>query len=206
MQFLKITSAMALVVSFVAGCGGSVDASIGGTVSGLTSGTLVLTNSVNGDTVSVSSNTTFTFPVKLPPNSQYNVIPLSTPSGLDCSNITNGSGTISQNGTDVNNVQVNCKAGSNVAVPVCVMAVGLASTNSVVLVLNNFSSAPLTVPGNQSAAFCFSNQLTPGTPFVIMVTQQPNNPVQQCTPQYSGGGGSGSIPSTGNGSAIISCA
>lgn len=209
MQFLKnkfILAALSLVAALIVACGGTVEAELGGTVSGLTGGTLVLTNSINGDTVSVSSNTTFTFPTKLSADTRYNVIPLSTPSGQDCSNITNGSGTISASGGNVTNIQVTCKAGSNVPVPVCVLAVGLASTNSVTLVLNNFTSHPLTVPANQSQSLCFNDQLTPGTAFIITVTGvQPNNPPQTCTPQYAGGGGTGSVPSSGNGSAVISC-
>ena len=208
MQFFKkkfILAVLSLVAAIVAACGGSVDAELGGSVSGLTGGTVVLTNSNNGDTVSVSSNTTFTFPTKLPADSRYNVIVLSNPAGQDCSNITNGSGTISANGSNVTNIQVTCKAGSNIPVPVCVTAFGLNPDNSVVLVLNNFTSHPLTVPANQSQPLCFNDQLTPGTAFVIRITGQLSNPPQLCTSQYPGGGGTGSVPSTGNASAVIQC-
>lgn len=205
MQFFKNTFILSFVAVIMVACGGTVDAELGGSVTGLSGGTLVLANNINGDTVSVSSNTTFTFPTKLAPDTQYNVIALTNPSGQDCSNITNGSGTISSSGANVTNIQVTCKAGSNVPVPVCVMPVGLASTNSVVLVLNNFTSHPLTVFGNQSQAVCFSDQLTPGAVFVISVNAQPTTPAQTCTPQYSGGGGSGVIPSSGNGSAVLQC-
>jgi hypothetical protein len=205
MQFLKNTSILAILSLVAVACGGTIDSELGGSVSGLTGGTVVLTNSNNGDTVSVSSNTTFTFPTKLPPDTKYNVIVLTNPSGQDCSNITNGSGTISSSGANVDNIQVNCKAGSNVPVPVCVMAIGLTPANSVVLQLLNFSSHPLTVPANQSQALCFNDQLTPGTAFVISVVTQPNNPPQTCRPEYPGGGGTGSVPSTGNASAIVQC-
>jgi hypothetical protein len=206
MKFLKNTSVLALlsIVSVIlVACGGTVEAKLGGTLSSLSGGTVVLTNTVNGDTVSVSANGSFTFPAKLASNSAYNVIVTQNPSAQTCS-VTNGSGTISQNGTDVDNVQVACQAGSNVPVPVCVTVVGLSSTNSVVLQLNNFTSHPLTVPANQSQSLCFSDQLTPGTAFVIMVVQQPNNPPQNC-PQYPGAGNSATVPSSGNASAIITC-
>lgn len=185
----------------VVACGGTVEAELGGSVTGLSGGTVVLTNTNNGDTVSVSSNTTFTFPTKLAADARYNVIALS-PAGQDCSNITNGSGTISSSGGDVSNIQVSCKAGSNVPVPICVTTIGLLSPNFVVLVLNNFTSHPLTVPANQTQALCFNDQLTPGTTYFISVIGQP---AQTCTAMYSGGATAGAVPSTGNANAIIKC-
>jgi len=202
MKLLKntfILALLSLVAVFIVACGGTVDAQLGGSVTGLTGGTVVLTNSNNGDTVSVSSNTTFTFPTKLAPNTPYNVIALS-PSGQDCSNITNGSGTISSSGADVTNIQVSCKAGSNAPVPICVTAVGLVSPNFVVLVLNNFTSHPLNVAANQTQALCFNDQLTPGMPYSISIIGGATG----CNVTIPSGG-SGLAPSTGSVNAMIKC-
>ena len=90
-------------------CGGGGDSSptftVGGTISGLTSGSLVLKN--NGtETLTLSTNSTkFTFPAALANGAAYAVTVATQPSGLVCS-VSNGSGTI--NGTNITNVSVSC--------------------------------------------------------------------------------------------------
>jgi len=76
--------------------------SIGGSVSGLTSGSVTLQNN-NGNPVLVSSNTTFTFTT---PVVDYYVTVLKHPTGQTCT-VTNGSGTAT---APVTNVTVQCAA------------------------------------------------------------------------------------------------
>ena len=92
-------------------CGGGNESSptatytIGGTVSGLTSGSLVLKNN-DGNALTVSANSTaFTFTTALANSATYAVTVGTQPSGLTCS-VTNGSGTVA--GTNVTNVVVAC--------------------------------------------------------------------------------------------------
>jgi uncharacterized protein (UPF0548 family) len=88
-------------------CGGSSTPtfSIGGTVSGLTSGSLVLKNS-NGDDLTVSANSTsFTFAIASASGAAYAATIATQPSDLVCS-VKNGIGTIAN--TNVTNVEVAC--------------------------------------------------------------------------------------------------
>jgi uncharacterized protein (UPF0548 family) len=88
-------------------CGGSSTPtfSIGGTVSGLTSGSLVLKNS-NGDDLTVSANSTsFTFAIASASGAAYAAAIATQPSDLVCS-VKNGVGTIAN--TNVTNVEVAC--------------------------------------------------------------------------------------------------
>jgi Beta-propeller repeat len=92
-------------------CGGGNESSptatytIGGTVSGLTSGSLVLKNN-DGDTLTVSANSTaFTFTTGLANSATYAVTVGTQPSGLTCS-VTNGGGTVAS--ANVINVVVAC--------------------------------------------------------------------------------------------------
>jgi hypothetical protein len=85
---------------------------IGGSLSGLTSGTVVLQDN-GGDNLSLSSNTTFTFKTPIASGGGYNVTVLTQPSGQFCT-VGNGSGTATANVTDV---QVTCSTTSGGAIP-----------------------------------------------------------------------------------------
>jgi len=106
-----------LSISLVAivGCGGGGGGSstptptytVGGTVSGLTSGTLVLKNN-NGDDLTINANSTsFTFATALASGATYAVTAGTIPSRLAC-DITNNTGTIA--GTNVTGVTITCIA------------------------------------------------------------------------------------------------
>ena len=77
---------------------------VGGTVSGLTSGTVVLQNN-GGDDLSISANGPFTFMTPIADLSSYQATILSYPIGDTCA-IANASGTI--NGANVTDLQVDC--------------------------------------------------------------------------------------------------
>jgi PKD repeat protein len=79
---------------------------VGGTVSGLTGGTLVLQNN-GGDNLSITADGSFTFATPLAEGSNYDVTVLTQPADQKCS-VSNGSGTIS--GASVTDVVVTCTA------------------------------------------------------------------------------------------------
>lgn len=93
----------------LAGCAGAVDATLGGSVVGLSGGTSVVL--VNNGTVpiTVNGNASFQFDVRITTGASYAVTVSSQPVGEACT-IANGSGTIDQNGDTVSNVIVNCLA------------------------------------------------------------------------------------------------
>ena len=78
---------------------------LGGTVTGLSAGVLVLTN--GSVTVSLpAGTTTWTFPSKVPNAAPYGITVLTQPEGLTCT-VANGSGTMPV--ADVSNVAVTCR-------------------------------------------------------------------------------------------------
>jgi hypothetical protein len=84
---------------------GAVTYTIGGTVTGLTSGTLVAKNN-SGDALTVATNSTsFTFSTPLASGAAYAVSVGTQPSGLACS-VSNGTGTVA--GVNVTTVVVAC--------------------------------------------------------------------------------------------------
>jgi YVTN family beta-propeller protein len=95
---------------FLTACGGGSSNptyTVGGTVSGLTSGSLVLKNN-NGDDLTISANSTsFTFTTALASGSTYAVTAGTRPNGLTCS-VSNGSGTIST--ASISNITLICQS------------------------------------------------------------------------------------------------
>ena len=78
--------------------------SIGGTVSGLNAGGLVLQNN-GADSLAIASTGPFTFPTSLPTNTPYNVTIGAQPSGQICL-VANSAGFVSD--ANVENVEVSC--------------------------------------------------------------------------------------------------
>jgi hypothetical protein len=85
--------------------GGNPNVSIGGTVSGLSGGSVELWLNGGSNTVVVSGNGSFSFPLELADGSQYAVIVGVQPAGQTCT-VANGEGTASRN---VNSVTVSCE-------------------------------------------------------------------------------------------------
>jgi hypothetical protein len=107
---------------------------IGGTVTGLTAGTLLLQNNL-GDNLAVTSSA-FAFPIAIASNSPYFVSVLAHPAGLTCKVTANGSGTATM---DVTNVQVACVDNTVATVTVGGNVSGLAGGGSLTL-RNTFNS------------------------------------------------------------------
>ena len=132
---------------------------IGGSTSGLT-GSVVLKDSISGNTLTVSSNGIYTFTVSAVSGISYNVTVFTQPTGQTCS-ITNGSGTVSGN---ITNVAVSC---SNNLYSVGGTVSGLSGI--VVLQNNGGDNATVSADGN----FTFTTQITNGNTYSVTVLTQP---------------------------------
>jgi len=109
LAFVFLSSAAALLL---AGCGGTTEnATVGGTVVGLSGGTIVTLLNNGSDPIKVGANGTFTFDVQVASNSAYDVTVVTNPTGETCT-VTSGSGTVDANGDQVTNVVVTCLANS----------------------------------------------------------------------------------------------
>lgn len=152
----------------------SVTYTVGGSVSGLTGGGLVLQNNGN-DSLSISASGIFTFAIPVTDGNSYSVNVFTQPTGQICS-VSTGAGTVS--GGNVTNVAVVCAAntyrlGGTVT--------GLAGS----VVLQNNSGDNLTVAAD--GAFTFATQIASGSPYSVTVLTQPTG--QSC----SVGSGTGTI-------------
>jgi peptidyl-prolyl cis-trans isomerase A (cyclophilin A) len=104
-RFYLFALASAVMLVSCGGGGGTPTYTVGGTVSGLTSGSLVLKNNA-GDALTISANSTsFTFTTAQVSGSTYAVAVGIQPSGLACS-VANGGGTIAS--ANVTGVTITC--------------------------------------------------------------------------------------------------
>ncbi len=116
MKYAKTSMSMlsSIAALLVSGCGGSaVNASIGGTVSGLPDTANIAVALVNNlaDPVIIFSNGNFVFDIPIQSGSTYSVTVTTQPYGENCL-IANGSGTVDQNGDAITNVVVTCTPNS----------------------------------------------------------------------------------------------
>ena len=137
---------------------------IGGSVSGLSDGTLVLQDN-GADDLSVTSDGTFTFATQVPHGRSYGVTVGGQPDGQQCT-VTNGTGTVAA--ADVTNVAVSC-------VPLTFTIGGTVSGLDGTLVLDNGSD---TVNVSASGAFVFATPVAHGGSYDVTVGTQPDG--QQC--------------------------
>jgi hypothetical protein len=118
----------------LAACGGGSSASssggssstpstytIGGSVSGLSSGASLSLANNGGDSMNVAANGSFTFKASLDSGAAYSVSILEQPGGENCS-VSNASGTVASAG--VSNVAINCSSTPNPA------AAGISQSNA----------------------------------------------------------------------------
>ena len=169
------TSFTALLLSGLTGLaltacgGGNQDASVGGSVNGLTSGTTVTLQNNATDNLTIGSNQQFTFSKQIAAGNAYSVTVLTQPVGELCS-VGNASGTIDNAGDAVTNVTVSCAFSSSVGGTVT----GLATNNSVILSTNGVS---MTVASN--GVFAFPGIYAAGSAYNVVVASQPSG--QTCT-------------------------
>lgn len=133
--------------AFPGECTPGFTASISGTVTGLTRGTLLL-NNAGTETIAVSSNGNFLFAKQAAEGNAFNVTVVGEPSGLNCV-VANGIGTIVHDTTGGSNVNVACSEGAsaftrfNLGITVS----GLSPGNSVTFVNNGLDTLTVSEDG-----------------------------------------------------------
>ncbi|XDD53340.1 LamG-like jellyroll fold domain-containing protein [Leptospira sp. WS4.C2] len=136
--------------------------SIGGAVSGLTSGTSVTLTNNNQESITVSADGNFTFPTKLSSGQSYDISLVTNGSGLTCT-IANAQGVVQS--SNVTNVSVTCGWGSNFY-EVGVNVSGLSGT---ITVQNNAESLNIATTGLTKFAILIQT----GSNYAITITSQP---------------------------------
>ena len=169
---------------------------IGGAVSGLSGGALVLQNNL-GDNLSLTASGSLTFATAITHGGAYNVTVLTQPAGQTCTVTAGGIGMAT---TNVTNVAVNCviSGGGGTTFTISGTVNGL---NSVDLVLQNNGGDNLQVfPGapGMPVPFTFATPVT-GTYVVTVLT---NPATENCT-VTSGGSGTATVDVS---DVVIDCA
>ena len=142
---------------------------VGGTLTGLESGTVTLANK-GQDIMEVNSNGSFTFSQKLTTGSSYNVTVIGQPGGLSCE-VENGLGTIAD--FAISNIVIICQV---VAVENSFVTGGiLTGLESGLVSLANNGHDILAL--NSNGAFSFSQKLTTGSAYNVTVISQPEDQV-----------------------------
>jgi len=184
------TAANAAVSTVAVTCTTDVH-TVGGTVSGLSGGGLVLQDNL-GDNLALSASGSFTFATPVPSGAAYAVTVLSQPSSPS-QTCTVASGTGSIGAADVQGVSVTCVTNSY---PVGGTVVGLLG-QGVVLEDNGADDLPVSANGT----FSFAMPVASGASFQVTVATQPSGPTQSCS--VSGGHGAvGGGPVT---SVVVNC-
>jgi len=167
---------------------------VGGTITGLTGGGLVLQDNA-GDNLTVAAGaTTFAFSTPVDSGSPYAVTVLAQPTGpAQTCTVTTGTGTGTVGAADVNSVAITCTTKT--------FAVGgtISGLTTAGLVLQDNAGDNLTVPAN-ATSFTFATPLASGAAFAVTVLTQP--PTQTCVVS----GGTGTIGASPVTSVVINCA
>ena len=190
-MFRRTTVSMltALVsVALLVACGGGA-ASLGGTLSGLPSGTTVTLQNNAANDITVSANGSFWFSGTLDSGASYAVTVLTQPVGGTCS-VTNASGTIDSYGDDVSSVTVTCTTTASITGTVT----GLASGTAVTL-----ANSGVTLAVASNGTFAFPGIFAAGTAYGVTVSTQPAG--QSCTVSN----GSGTVVTGTATAVVVSC-
>lgn len=136
---------------------------VGGTLSGLASGsTLVLTDN-GSDTDSVTSNGTFTFPTALKGGSAY-AVGIATQPTLQTCTVRNGDGDLGT--TSVTSISISCVGPFSVGG----IITGLSSNTSLTVTDNGTDAVTISANGS----FSFPTALKPGSSFAAVISQLPS--------------------------------
>jgi hypothetical protein len=163
---------------------------IGGTASGLSAGQPLMLQDNGRDTITLTQNGPFTFPLAIPSGSTYKVtLAATTQQQSQTCTFTNAGGTVA--GANVTSVSVACVANENVSVSVS----GLLGTG---LVLQDNGQDNFAVTKNGTSKFPIA--VAPGSTYKITVLTQPTNPSQTCTVAN----GSGTV-GAGNAAVQVTC-
>jgi len=163
---------------------------VGGRLSGLNSGTLVLANGLQS--LPLTGNGVFAFPIPVVTGSPYAVTVVTQPAGLKCT-VANGMGTVVPN-ANVTDVSITCAA---TTYSIGGTLSGLAPGGAVVLQDNGGDNRTLTSNGN----FLFETQLANSARYNVTVFTQPTG--HTCATKASG---SGTVASANIASLQITCA
>ncbi|MFC4314439.1 lactonase family protein [Steroidobacter flavus] len=164
---------------------------IGGTVSGLTTGTLELQN--GSDVVAVSSSGNFTFPTSVSAGGDYAVTVLTQPANATCS-VTDGTGAVSTG--NVSNIAVNCVTDTySVGGSVAGLITGYAG--DVVLQLDGANDVTVASDGS----FTFTTAVPVGANYAVTIATQPSLPAQTCAVTN----GSGVMPAGNVSNVAVTC-
>lgn len=136
---------------------------IGGTVSGLASGTSVVLLDNGGDSITVKANTPFTFPTAIAVGLQYSVSVGTQPASQMCS-VSAGSGTVGS--ANITSVSVSC---APLTFTIGGTLTGLAAGASITL--QDDGGDAITVSSN--AGFTFPTAITTGGQYNVTISKQP---------------------------------
>jgi hypothetical protein len=179
----------AIAAAVLAGCGGGGVTSVGGTVTGLITGTAV-TLQINGkETLAVAANGAFEFHDTLNANQNYDVRVVTQPARANCT-LANGSGHVDRNATKVTNITVTCTP----AYTVGGLVAGLPANTSVVL-----ADGTDTATYSANGPFAFPTALPAGATYTVTVTTQPTGAT--CTVIQ----GSGTVQAIDVTNIVVSC-
>src|SRR5208337_638255 len=147
-----------------------VTATIGGTVTGLVSGSSLILQDNGGDSLTITASGPFTFKTPVTgPTDAYAVTVLTQPANpLQICTVTNGSGIASAN---VTNVGVSCVLAYTIGGTVT----GMDGTG---LILQNTGAEKLTI--TQNGQFTFVSPVPTGFAYAVTIFQQPAGPAQTC--------------------------
>lgn len=167
---------------------------VGGTVSGLTSTGLILTDNL-GDHLPVPAGaTSFTLPTSFAGGSAYTVSVSTQPSSptAQVCTVANGSGTVGS--ANVTTVAITCAA------PTYKIGGSISGLTSGGLVLQDNAGDNLTVPAN-ATTFTFATGLKTGATYAATILTQPPAPKEICTLTN----GSGTVASSNVTSIVVKC-
>jgi hypothetical protein len=184
------TVGSANVSNVAVACAGAKTFTIGGTVSGLNTGTSVTLLDNGTNSLKVTANGSFTFTTALASGATYSVTVGTQPTGETCT-VTNGSGKVGS--SNVTNIVVACSAAKTFTIGGTVS--GLISGRSVTLLDNGTNS--LTVSAN--GTFTFTTALASGATYSVTVGTQPSG--EACTVTN----GSGTVGSANVTNVAVAC-
>lgn len=159
----KAALAAALTLT-LAGCGGgNSGATIGGSVSGLATGTSTVLQNNGSDSLTVTANGSFSFATSVAANGTYAVTVLTPPTGQLCT-VGNGSGTVDSQGDSVGTVTVACVSTATLAGTVSGLNPGVAVW---------LSNGTVLLPVAANGAFSFPGTLAIGSTYVVTIATEP---------------------------------
>jgi N-acetylneuraminic acid mutarotase len=160
--YIAISALAACSSSHSSGSGGAAMLTVGGSVTGLVSGTsLVLAD--NGDTATITANGSYGFTAAFLSGASYDVTVAQQPAGADCV-VTNGSGTIGN--SSIVNILVTCTPNTYT---ISGTLTGLLGGRSLTLQDNGGDSTTVTASGG----FSFSTPVSSGSNYAVTIMTQP---------------------------------